>query len=112
MRDLGRAVSERGLEEQLLHGEPHPGNLLDPIGGLRFIDFETCCRGPVEFDLAHAPADVGRHYPGLDPGLLDQCRTLVLAMVTSWRWDRGDQLPNGRALGQQWIDQLRSARQR
>ena len=65
-----RAVSESGRPEQLLHGEPHPGNLLSTRTGPLFIDFETYCRGPIEFDLAHAPDDVGDHYPGVDRGLL------------------------------------------
>jgi Phosphotransferase enzyme family len=50
LRDLRREIGERGGAEQLLHGEPHPGNVLSTTNGLLFIDFETCCRGPVEFD--------------------------------------------------------------
>ncbi|MDG4781405.1 phosphotransferase [Micromonospora sp. WMMD961] len=80
---MRRAVGEGGRSEQLLHGEPHPGNLLPTRGGPLVIDFETCCRGPIEFDLAHAPDDVGDRYPGADHQLLRNCRTLVLAMVTA-----------------------------
>ncbi|MGK5681440.1 phosphotransferase family protein [Actinoplanes sp. URMC 104] len=58
---LRRAVSRSGRPEQLLHGEPHPGNLLLTRTGPLFIDFETCCRGPVEFDVAHAPEHEMRH---------------------------------------------------
>jgi hypothetical protein len=109
LRDLRRAIGERGGAEQLLHGEPHPGNLLATKNGLLFIDLETCCRGPVEFDLAHAPEDVSEHYPGVDQGLLRECRILVLAMITTWRWDRGDQFPNGRRLGIEWLSEIRVA---
>jgi aminoglycoside phosphotransferase (APT) family kinase protein len=109
MRDLRRAIGERGGPEQLLHGEPHPGNLLTTKDGLLFIDLETCCRGPVEFDIAHAPEEVSEHYPGTDPDLLRDCRILMLAMITTWRWDRNDQLPNGRRLGMEWLSQLRRA---
>lgn len=109
LRRLRHVISERGGAEQLLHGEPHPGNLLTTMHGLRFIDLETCCRGPVEFDLAHAPEEVSEHYPGVDHGLLRECRILVLAMVTTWRWDRGDQLPDGRRLGIEWLRQIRAA---
>ncbi len=108
LRRLRRRIGERG-GEQLLHGEPHPGNLLATKNGLLFIDLETCCRGPVEFDLAHAPEDVSEHYPGIDQDLLRECRILVLAMITTWRWDRGDQLPNGRQLGTEWLGQIRAA---
>jgi len=106
---MRRAVSESGRPEQLLHGEPHPGNLLSTRTGPLFIDFETCCRGPIEFDLAHAPDEVGDHYPGVDHQLLRDCRTLMLAMITAWRWDRDDQLPDGRRLGIEWLTDLRKA---
>jgi Ser/Thr protein kinase RdoA (MazF antagonist) len=106
---LRRVTGGRGGAEQLLHGEPHPGNVLTTKNGLLFIDLETCCRGPVEFDLAHAPEEVSEHYPGVNHDLLRECRILVLAMITTWRWDRGDQLPNGRRLGAQWLSQLRAA---
>jgi thiamine kinase-like enzyme len=112
LRSLRRAIGARGGAEQLLHGEPHPGNLLITKNGLLFIDLETCCRGPVEFDLAHAPDEVSGHYPQVNQGLLRECRILVLAMITTWRWDRGDQLPNGRQLGTQWLDQIRAALER
>ncbi|HWH99403.1 MAG TPA: aminoglycoside phosphotransferase family protein [Propionibacteriaceae bacterium] len=112
LRDLRQAVGERGGAEQLLHGEPHPGNVLTTKNGLLFIDFETCCRGPVEFDLAHAPEEVSTHYPGLDHDLLRECRILVLAMITTWRWDLGDQLPNGRLLAKEWLSQIRAALER
>jgi hypothetical protein len=109
LRGLRRVIVGRGAAEQLLHGEPHPGNVLTTKSGLLFIDLETCCRGPVEFDLAHAPEGVSGHYPGVSQGLLRECRILVLAMVTTWRWERGDRLPNGRELGTQWLSQIRAA---
>jgi thiamine kinase-like enzyme len=112
LRDLRRRIGKRGGAEQLLHGEPHPGNVLTTKNGLLFIDLETCCRGPVEFDLAHAPEEVSEHYPGINRGLLRECRILVLAMITTWRWDRGDQLPNGRQLGTEWLSQIRAALER
>ncbi|MVA76469.1 phosphotransferase [Auraticoccus sp. F435] len=111
LRTLGRAVAEHG-HEQLLHGEPHPGNVLATRQGLLFIDFETCCRGPVEFDLAHAPEEVAEHYHGVDRDLLRDCRILTLAVATAWRWDAEDQLPDGIRLGTEWLDQIRTALER
>ena len=109
LRDRGGAVSGSGGREQLLHGEPHPNNVLSTAGGLLFVDLETCCRGPVEFDLAHAPAGVGERYPGVDLDVLRASRTLVLAINTTWRWERGDQLPDGRRLAEEWLGQIRAA---
>ncbi|TDU89513.1 phosphotransferase family enzyme [Kribbella voronezhensis] len=109
LRRLEQAVQERHPAEQLLHGEPHPGNLLNTKDGLLFIDLETCCRGPIEFDLAHAPGEVSDHYPDVDQALLRDCRLLMLAMITTWRWDKADHFPNGRHLATEWLTQLRTA---
>ena len=108
LRELRRAIGQRGAVEQLLHGEPHPGNLLRTKNGLLFIDFETCCRGPVEFDIAHVPEEVSEYYPDADQGLLGECRVLMLAMVAAWRWDRDDHFPNGRQMGTELLSQLRA----
>jgi aminoglycoside phosphotransferase (APT) family kinase protein len=107
LRNRRRAIVERGSAEQLLHGEPHPGNVLSTKIGPLFIDLETCCRGPVEFDLAHVPEEVSEHYPDVDQKLLGECRILVLAMVAAWRWDPGDQLPNGKRAARELVSALR-----
>jgi hypothetical protein len=116
LRTMGRTIMDRGAPEQLLHGEPHPGNVLRTKGRLLFVDLETCCRGPVEFDIAHTtvntsgpPIEVSRHYADADQELVRDCWVLMLAMVTAWRCEPGDDLPNGRAMAVDWIRQLRAA---
>jgi len=109
LRKMRGAIGQRGASEQLLHGEPHPGNLLRTKNGLLFVDLETCCRGPVEFDIAHAPEEISEHYPAANQDLLRECRILMLAMVQAWRWDRDDQLPNGRARAAEWLFEMRAA---
>ena len=108
LRRSRRAILDHGVAEQLLHGEPHPGNVLSTSNGTLFVDLETCCRGPVEFDLAHVPETVSEHYTGVDLSLLSDCRQLVLAMVAAWRWDRGDQFPNGKPFGRELLSALRA----
>lgn len=127
LRTLGRAIADRGATEQLLHGEPHPGNVLRTERGLLFTDLETCCRGPIEFDIAHcAPFDsapagtswymdpgmsevVGANYPAADLEMVRTCWVLMLAMVASWRWDRRDHFPDGRRMGVEFLGALRAA---
>ena len=107
LRSLEGAIADRCAAEQLLHGEPHPGNLLSTKYGPLFIDLETCCRGPVEFDIAHAPEDVSEHYPDINHELLSECRAVILAMVAAWRWDRVDDYPDGRRVGRALLGALR-----
>jgi Ser/Thr protein kinase RdoA (MazF antagonist) len=116
LRRMRSTVIDHGASEQLLHGEPHPGNVLRTRDGLLFVDLETCCRGPIEFDIAHAtvnasvpPTEVAAHYPGADQSLVHECWILMLAMVSAWRCEPGDDLPNGRAMAMDWIRQLRTA---
>lgn len=119
LRTMSRAVLVRTAHEQVLHGEPHPGNVLRTSDGLRFIDLETCCRGPVEFDIAHAaatasgpPVEIAAHYGDVDQTLVRDCWILMLAMVIAWRFEPGDDLPNGREMTRTWIRQLRAAVER
>jgi len=127
LRTLGGTIADRGGPEQLLHGEPHAGNLLQTTSGLLFIDLETCCRGPVEFDIAHCsrvssarpgrpwyldvrmPDEVAAHYPAADPELVRTCWVLMLAMVAAWRWDHRDQFPDGLRMGRALLNELRAA---
>ena len=103
-----RRIRTRGAAEQLLHGEPHPGNLISAQDGPVFVDLETCCRGPIEFDVAHAPDEVSVHYRDVDPVLLAECRRLVLAMVAAWRWDVRDEFPDGHRHGRDILTLLRA----
>ena len=102
------AVIRHGAAEQFLHGEPHPGNVLQTKEGLLFVDLETCCRGPVEFDLAGVPVAVAARYPRPNDALIRVCRTLALTLVAAWRWDRDDRFPDGRRMGEELIRQLRT----
>jgi Ser/Thr protein kinase RdoA (MazF antagonist) len=123
LRTVSSAVEDRRAPEQLLHGEPHPGNVLRTTDGLVFIDLETCCRGPVEFDIAHAAnlegerpdlelEAVTERYPDADQELVGLCRVLMLAMITTWRWNREDQLPDRHRLRVEWLTQMREALKR
>jgi Ser/Thr protein kinase RdoA (MazF antagonist) len=107
LRSAREQIHSRGAAEQLLHGEPHSGNVLSTQHGLLFIDLETCCRGPIEFDVAHVPDEASARYPDVDQVLLQECRRLVLAMVAAWRWDVRDEFPHGHQHGRHLLTLLR-----
>ena len=107
LRDLGRSIVDRRGAEQLLHGEPHPFNILDTRNGPLFVDFENTARGPVEYDLAWAPREVVQHYPDADQDLVGECRGIVLAIVAAHRWRRDDQHPSGRESGVAFLRAVR-----
>jgi len=106
LRSLRRSIVARGAAEQLLHGEPHPWNVLTTKNGPLFIDFENSVRGPVEFDLAWVPEEVSEQYPGADQELVGECRGLVLAIIAVWRWHLDDHHPS-RPQRAEWLSAFR-----
>ncbi len=106
---LSTTISGNETADQLLHGEPHPGNLLNTRRGPLLVDLATCCRGPIEFDLAHAPEAVGEHYAGADLGLVQRCRALNWAMFSAWRWRRDDQMPDRGHWRAEGLNRVRAA---
>jgi len=93
LRSLRQSVVDRGAPEQLLHGEPHPWNVLDTQSEPLFVDFENCVRGPVEWDLGWVPVAVSERYSGADRDLVVWCRGLVLAVVAAHGWRPEDERP-------------------
>ncbi|MFJ8545815.1 phosphotransferase [Streptomyces sp. NPDC093586] len=109
---LSAAISTDEDGDQLLHGEPHPGNLLNTRRGPLFVDLATCCRGPVEFDLAHAPEEVGKHYAGADHDLIHRYRALNWAMFSAWRWRQADHMPDRDHWRAEGLNRVRAALER
>jgi len=103
------AIDDRASSEQLLHGEPHPGNVLSTKRGPIFIDLGTCQRGPIEYDLAYAPEEVAQQYPDADEDLVHEFRIIMWAGITTERWGRDDQFPNRDYWRVEGLNQLRAA---
>ncbi|MEW2519908.1 phosphotransferase family protein [Actinacidiphila alni] len=109
LRELGAALGADRSRDQLLHGEPHPGNVLNTAEGPLFVDLATCCRGPVEFDLAHAPEEVTGHYPSADPAAVRRCRAVNWALFSAWRWRAADGMPDRERWRSEGFERLRAA---
>lgn len=106
---LSTAIISEATSEQLLHGEPHPGNVLSTGSGPLFIDLATCCYGPIEYDLAFVPDEARAHYSGTNSELIHQCSALMWAMFAAQRWSRDDQIPNRNYWRIEGLNRLRVA---
>lgn len=91
----------RGFPCQPLHGDAHPGNLMNTTIGLLWTDWEDTFSGPVEWDLASviwnarileddpdgadrilaAYREAGGH---VDPVALEQCLVARAAVMSAW----------------------------
>lgn len=84
--DLYGLVEGRTFQEQPLHGEPHDGNYLATTEGICWLDFESVCRGPVEWDLAFLPDEALSSFGDFDEALVSLLRTVNSARVATWCW--------------------------
>ena len=110
LRGLRREILDRGAAEQLLHGEPHPGNVLSTDERARCSSTSRRAAGGQSSSTSRMrPKRSATTIRASISDLLRECRILVLAMITAWRWDRDDQFPNGRQLADEWLGQLRVA---
>ncbi len=104
-----RAEAESsGRSQRVLHGGPHTANLLATLEGPRWIDFDTTCRGPVEWDLAHLGDDAAALFPDSDAGLLASMRKLVSADVAIWCWHTYGRAPEVDEAAHYHLEALRS----
>jgi hypothetical protein len=103
---LRAEVDAHGYIEQPLHGEPHRGNLLVTPTGLRWIDLEDVCVGPLEWDLAFLPAKALSQFPVVDPELLGLLRPLQSACLATWCWLRSE-FEEMRRDGEYHLEQVR-----
>jgi len=91
-----------------LHGEPHAGNLLLTPSGPRWIDFESACLGPQEWDLTVLPDEiVARYFADVDWNLLAVLQQMRSLCVAVWCWVDPDRAPILRKAGTHHLNVLR-----
>jgi hypothetical protein len=105
-RDGLAALDELKFEERRLHGEPHEGNRVVTQAGLRWLDFESSCVGPLEWDISSLPTTVGQRFPEVNPVLLHILGRLNSARVATWCWG-GARFPEMRRHGDIHLSILR-----
>jgi hypothetical protein len=103
---LGR-LDHHSFSEQGLHGDPASGNYLVTPSGLRWIDFESACRGPLEWDLAFLPNGIRATFDQVDAPLLELLTTLKSTFIATWCWVQA-RFPDMRAHGERHLDLVRS----
>jgi len=79
-----------------LHGSPHAGNWLRTTKGLLLLDFETACRGPLEWDLT-ALDDAAVHlFADVDLELVVLLRRMRSVCVGAKCWVEPNRAPDVR----------------
>jgi hypothetical protein len=90
-----------------LHGSPHEANWLMSRRGPLLLDFETACRGPVEWDLAALSDDVVDRFPDADRELISLLRRMRSACVAAKCWVAPERAPELREAAEVHLRLLR-----
>jgi hypothetical protein len=90
---LRTELAKMGGKDQVLHGAPHFGNLLKTPAGLLWTDFETACRGPLEWDLAGFPSGAEAMFPEADAQRLQTLRLVRSLAVSVKCWAQFGRAP-------------------
>src|SRR5262249_41162540 len=94
--ELGDALAGRVIATRPLHGSPHAGNWLRTAEGLLLLNFETACRGPLEWDLA-ALDDAAVHlFADVDLDLVVLLRRMRSGCVAAKCWVEPTRAPEVR----------------
>jgi hypothetical protein len=88
--ELTARLDRKTWSDRVLHGEPHDGNRIHTLDGIRFIDLEAVCRGPLEWDLAFIEDE--ESLTSVDGDLLSLLRVLNSARVATWCWRGADHM--------------------
>ncbi|MGH2539491.1 MAG: phosphotransferase [Actinomycetota bacterium] len=108
---VSTVLDTRQLAERALHGEPHMDNALVTTNGVRWVDLEAVCVGPLEWDVAFLPEETARLFTEVDAVLLGLLRTLNSARVATWCWAQAD-VGDMRKHGEYHLEQVRLAESR
>lgn len=109
-RKLASALSRLALDSRPLHGSPHSSNWLYTGADLLLLDFETACRGPVEWDLSAMWDHEIAVFPNVDPNFLALLRRVRSLCVAVKCWVEPDRSPEVREAADVHLRLLRGER--
>jgi len=92
-QEVQTRISSIPWRPRRLHGSPHSGNWLNTTQGLLLLDFETACRGPVEWDLSAMGHEAIGAFGPIDWQLLALLRRMQSMCVAVKCWLDPDRAP-------------------
>ena len=104
---LNDIVDQTPSDSIALHGDPHLGNVFVTSSGARWGDWESACRGPLEWDLSCVPRAGHDAWIDVNVELLQVLDDLRGLCVSVWCWEAFDRSAEKREAAQYHLDRLR-----
>jgi hypothetical protein len=103
---LWRQLDTFSYQSRPLHGDCHPGNVMKTARGYLWTDWESACRGPIEWDVSSLPKEAEIYF-SVDRKLCRLLRSLRSWCVAIWCWAAYDRLEEKRAAADFHLAELR-----
>jgi Ser/Thr protein kinase RdoA (MazF antagonist) len=104
---LREALGKFGGVWRPIHGDTHLGNVLISDAGAIWLDLESVCRGPVEWDVVNLPERCWPTFGGLDAELLRLLVEVRSLCVAVWCWAAFDRSAASAEAAVYHLDRLR-----
>jgi Phosphotransferase enzyme family len=104
---LREQLCERTFEPRPLHGAPHEGNVAGTRERPLWLDFETACLGPAEWDAGYLAPTAAKAFRDLDRELVELFEPLRSLVVAVRSWMQPDRDPAVREAARFHLDVLR-----
>lgn len=78
---------------QPLHGDAHRANAIVTKAGAIWMDLESVCVGPIEWDIGFLPTATWQEFRAIDATLIDLLADVRSLCVTTWCWAELDRSP-------------------
>lgn len=92
---------------QPIHGDAHSGNALITNAGAVWMDLESVCVGPVEWDIGFLPPETWSEFERADAALIRQLADVRSSCVATWCWAEFDRSSAAREAAVHHLDKLK-----
>ena len=106
-RTLRANISEIGRSWQPLHGDAHVGNSRITGSGAIWMDLESVCVGPLEWDVGFLPPATWSEFPEIDTALIRFLADVRSCCVATWCWAEFDRSAATNEAAVYHLDELR-----
>jgi hypothetical protein len=84
--NLRQQLKRHHFSDQPLHGDAHLANVLITNAGPVWMDLESICCGPLEWDIINLPKETWSEFSGLDGELMQLLMQVRSLCVAIWCW--------------------------
>lgn len=106
---LREALAKFGSGWRPIHGDTHLGNVMISGAGAIWLDLESVCRGPVEWDVVNLPERCWSAFGALDAKLLQLLEEVRSLCVAVWCWAAFDRSTASAEAAMYHLERLRNA---